>query len=101
MAPGWFDPDSIGQVGIVVRDLEASMERYRSTLGIGNWQVKINSAPPLRCLYRGRPASYRAKVAIARVGHLNLELIQYLEGDSIHRDFLESRGEGIEHLGIY
>ncbi len=101
MISGLPEPASIGQVGIVVRDLEAALERYWRILGIGPWHIKTNSAPPLRCVYRGRPSSYRARVAIASVGGLCLELIQYLQGDSIHRDFLNSRGEGIEHLGIY
>jgi hypothetical protein len=30
-----------------------------------------------------------------------MELIQYLAGDTIHRDFLESGREGIEHVGTF
>lgn len=90
-----------GHVGIVVRDIDAAMERYWRILRIGPWGVHTNSAPPIKCLYRGRPASYRVKVANARVGPLTVELIQYLGGDTIHGDFVASRGEGIEHLGVY
>ncbi len=92
----------IGQLGIVVRDIQASMEHYWRDLGIGPWKVYTNGSPPLRNVtYYGRPASYRVRVALAHTESMVFELIQYLEGDSIHRDFLAAQGEGIEHVGIY
>ena len=30
-----------------------------------------------------------------------MELIEYIEGDTIHRDFLASGREGVEHLGVF
>jgi len=33
-------------------------------------------------------------------GNLELELIQPLEGQAIHTEFLQSRGEGMHHLGF-
>jgi catechol 2,3-dioxygenase-like lactoylglutathione lyase family enzyme len=92
----------IGQVGIVVRDIKASMEHYWRALGIGPWKVYTNGAPPLRNVtYYGAPASYRVRVALAHTESMVFELIQYLEGDSIHRDFLATHGEGVEHMGVY
>lgn len=34
-------------------------------------------------------------------GQVQVELIEYIEGDTIHRDFLASGREGIEHVGIF
>ncbi len=89
----------VGQLGIVVRDIQASMEQYWHVLGIGPWKVYTNSPP--RVTYHGRPASYRVRVALAQTETMVYELLQYLEGDSIHRDFLAAQGEGIEHVGFY
>jgi catechol 2,3-dioxygenase-like lactoylglutathione lyase family enzyme len=91
----------IGQVGLVVRDLEGAMEGFWRTFGIGPWKVYTNSAPPLRCSYRGRPVSYRMRVALAQSGPLVIELLQYLDGECLHRDFMETGRDGLEHLGIY
>ena len=33
-------------------------------------------------------------------GNTELELIQPIEGKSIHKDFLETRGEGLHHFGF-
>lgn len=92
----------VGQLGIVVRDIQTSMEHYWRVLGVGPWKVYTNGPPPLRNVtYYGRPASYRVRVALANTESMVVELIQYLEGDSIHRDFLAAQGEGIEHVGVY
>ncbi len=91
----------VGQLGIVVRDIQASMEQYWRILGIGPWRVYTNGPQLRNVTYHGRPASYRVRVALAHAESMVYELIQYLEGESIHRDFLAARGEGIEHVGIY
>lgn len=101
MATPPLDLSRIGQIGMVVRDLDAAMEGFWRTAGVGPWKVYTNSAPPLKCFYRGRPVAYRARVALAQSGPMVVELIQLLEGEGVHREFLESGREGVEHLGIY
>jgi hypothetical protein len=92
---------AISQVGVVVRDLEAAMENYWRTAGIGPWNVYTAGAPPLRCTYHGHPASYKVRLATATAGPVHMELIEYISGDTIHRDFVASGREGVEHVGIY
>jgi hypothetical protein len=92
---------TIGQVSSVVNNLETAMDGYISAVGIGPWNVYTNSAPPLRCSYHGRPANYKVRVAIARSEQVQMELIEYLEGESIHRDFLASGRIGVEHVGVF
>lgn len=101
MVPGGLGLSRVDQVCFVVRDLEAAMERYWRTLGIGPWKVRTSGAPPLRATYRGRPCSYRARIAMAQAGPVILELVQHLEGESIYRDILAERGESFHHLGVY
>jgi methylmalonyl-CoA/ethylmalonyl-CoA epimerase len=96
-----LDLTRIDQVGFLVPDLQAAMEGYWRAFGIGPWRVYTNSAPPLRCMYRGEPTSYTMKVALANSGPLVIELLQYVDGDTVHREFLESGRQGLEHLGIY
>jgi methylmalonyl-CoA/ethylmalonyl-CoA epimerase len=92
---------TIGQVSSVVKNLETAMDGFMQTTGIGPWNIYTNSAPPLRCIYHGHPANYKVRVAIARWGQVQMELIEYLEGDSIHRDFLASGHGGVEHIGVF
>jgi len=94
-------PIVIQQVGLVVRDLEKAMQNYCRTAGLGPWNVYTTGAPPLSCVYHGHPASYQIRMATAKSGPLQVELIEYISGDTIHRDFLASGREGIEHVGVF
>ena len=37
-------------------------------------------------------------LAFVELGPIELELVQPLRGDSIYRDFLETKGQGLHHL---
>lgn len=85
------------QIGIVVRDLEVAIAHYRRLLGIGPFLQIATS-------YEGRYRDWRGTIAnrnaFARLGEVQLELVQPERGDGNAREWLESRGEGIFHLGF-
>ncbi len=92
----------INQVGLVVKDLQKSMEHYWNDFGIGPWEVFTFEHPLVQNMtIKGEPAQYRMKLALARMGKVTIELIQPLEGDTTYKEFLEKKGEGIHHLGIF
>lgn len=81
----------VAQVGIVVRDIEKTMDFYTSAFGFGPWTVFDEIANP----------AFKVKIALAQSGQLQFELIQILEGKSLHSRFLEEKGEGLHHLGFF
>ena len=92
---------NICQVGMVVRDLDASIRKFES-LGIGPWQrFGFDASEVPGTLYRGKPADFKLKVAMTRLGSWELELLQPVEGDSIYDEFLEEHGEALHHLGAF
>ncbi len=91
---------NISQVGIIVRDLEATMERCWRILGIGPWKVYTSKAPPVKCTYQGEAIDYEARIAIAQAGPVLLELIQPISGESTYKDFLDRHGEGVHHIAV-
>ena len=88
----------VQQVGIVVKDMDRAIEYYASTFGIGPFRVIDGSMEGV--LWRGKPINAKLKVAFARSGTLQVELIQPVEGKNIYTEFLESNGEGLHHLGF-
>ena len=92
---------AIGQIALVVKDIDVAMESYWRTAGIGPWKIYTTGAPPLNCVYHGQPANYKIKLATAISGSVQMELIEYISGDTIHRDFLASERKGVEHVGIF
>jgi methylmalonyl-CoA/ethylmalonyl-CoA epimerase len=86
-------------VGVVVRDIEKTIKRLES-LGIGPFK---NDPPPTfagKMLFRGRPYDPNIKVFKAGIGDIELELFENVKGDSPWKEFLDSKGEGIHHIGF-
>jgi methylmalonyl-CoA/ethylmalonyl-CoA epimerase len=87
-------------IGVVVRDMKTAIDRL-TVLGIGPFKPRI-LPPDARETYRGKPfiPSRRVAIQITQIGNVELELIQPIDGESPHQEFLEQRGEGVQHLGF-
>ena len=96
-----FGGRPVGQVGIIVRDLEGALERYSSLWGLGPWAGFLYGPGTVPTLtYRGEPGRYSMRIALAGQGP-QVELLEPLEGPSIYEEWLESRPEGLHHVGVY
>ncbi len=89
----------VDQIGIVVRDVEATARAYEAFFGEGAFNIIEGEAPAT--LGDGRTTHIRGRLGFAHLGPLQIELIQILEGESVHVDYLKQHGEGIHHLGRY
>lgn len=85
----------IDQVGFVVRDIDKAIAHYDALFGpFTRMDAKVPAAQ-----YRGREASCELKLAFGRSGDVEIELIQWLSGESPHREFIESHREGgMQHV---
>ena len=88
----------LSHIGIVVRDLEKAMEYYTSIFGLGPFTTEVYDLKSF--IYRGKTASARVKAAIAHSGSVFIELVQVLEGETVHTEFLRERGEGLQHVAF-
>jgi 4-hydroxyphenylpyruvate dioxygenase-like putative hemolysin len=43
---------------------------------------------------------YNLRIMVTRIGSVDLQLIQPGEGESLYKDHLEKKGEGVYHLGF-
>ena len=89
----------INQVCVVVRDLDKAVEYYEA-LGIGPFR-SYDIMGVDREVY-GKPAGdVKNRVKYAQIGQVHFELLQPVSGESLQAEFLETRGEGIHHLGFF
>ena len=88
----------INQIGIVVRDLQSAVDFYQA-LGFGPFQ--IIERPEETCELHGEQSRFQIRTALCSAGTVQLEIIQVLSGKNAHSEFLETRGEGVHHVGIY
>jgi len=89
----------VSQVGVVVKDMQKAVDYYFSIFGIGPFTVYEWS--PDKHWVMEEPSPLKLRMGKAMWGDLELELIQVLEGKSLHTDFLETWGEGLHHLGFH
>jgi methylmalonyl-CoA/ethylmalonyl-CoA epimerase len=91
----------LAHIGLVVRDMDKTIARL-TALGIGPFTPRILPSDAQET-YRGKPfvPSQRVIIQITHIGDMELELIQPINGESPHQEFLEQKGEGIQHLGFF
>jgi len=87
MASNWeFD-----HMGVVVRDVDEAVEYYQS-LGI------VDKATD-RITMEGKKAKLVGR--FIHIGSLRIEFWQPVRGETVQQEFLNSRGEGVNHLAFH
>lgn len=82
---------SINQIGYVVRDIDAAMDRWVRH-GVGPW-FYIGDVTVDYFRYRGADSDLKMSVALANSGDLQLELIQQRnDAPPMYKDFLDRAG---------
>jgi catechol 2,3-dioxygenase-like lactoylglutathione lyase family enzyme len=88
----------LAQIGIYVKDMDKSIERFESLFGIGPWLVLEGDTE--YCLDRGCEVTVRGRIAMGYTGRIQLELINIVAGSNLYLDTLGGLEEGIHHLGF-
>ena len=82
------------QIGFVVNDLEQAIAQYQPIFGeFSRMDASVTAAD-----YRGSPADAELKLAFAQSGQLQIELIQWVSGDSPHKEFIDKAQQGMHHI---
>lgn len=89
----------IDHMGFLVRDLDKAIKSLES-LGIGPFkEIEMETI-----IYRemfGRPADWKLRAAVVKLDPgVKIELIQPLEKADLLQDFLDKKGEGINHVAF-
>ena len=93
-----FDPSTLCQVAIVVKSVDDAVKFYTEVFGIGPFEIMEVNFPS--ATYYGEKGGYRGKRGFAKLGPVTLELIELMDGKTVHEDFLKEKGEGVHHLGF-
>ena len=73
---------AVSQVGVVVEDLDRAASFLESNFGLGPFRVEEGEAPNV--WDRGEEKRIKARLGFATLGQVELELIEIVEGDSVH-----------------
>jgi methylmalonyl-CoA/ethylmalonyl-CoA epimerase len=85
----------IDHISYAVKDIDQVVEAWSRLYGMGPWTFKENGGLDAK----GRP--WKIRMAFAKVGPLEIELVQCLEGRIFQSKFIDKWGEGLHHLGFF
>jgi catechol 2,3-dioxygenase-like lactoylglutathione lyase family enzyme len=89
------------QVAIVVRDVDASSKRWAELLGVPVPAIRTTRpGHEVKMIYRGKPSDGQVKLAFINLGQVVLELLQPVGEGTSWKEYLDEKGEGVQHLGF-
>jgi len=91
-------PESFSQIGVVVKNIDETIKYYEEAFGFGPFEIRYVDYST--ATYYGKVAGYRGKRAFFNLGPVQIELIELLDGKTIHESFLKEKGEGLHHIGF-
>jgi catechol 2,3-dioxygenase-like lactoylglutathione lyase family enzyme len=89
------------QLAYVVSDLDAAVRHWSDVLGIGPWSVWTMTGDRIHdTRWRGQPAEFGIRHALAWAGEQQFELVEPLHGPGIFPEQLVAGGgDGASHIG--
>jgi catechol 2,3-dioxygenase-like lactoylglutathione lyase family enzyme len=87
-------------IGWVVRDCAAAQQELTAKLGAGPFVSAGEESRFDKTLVHGKPVPFSLRVAFGPLGGVLLELLEPLDGNSPHAEFLAAHGEGPHHLAF-
>ncbi|MFP6663593.1 MAG: VOC family protein [Deltaproteobacteria bacterium] len=84
----------VDQVAWLVHDIDKALLSFEPIFGaFTRMESEIQGS-----IFRGKKTDMKLDIAFGKSGELEIELIAVLKGDGPHREFLDSRGEGVHHI---
>ncbi|MBO7710249.1 MAG: VOC family protein [Lachnospiraceae bacterium] len=86
---------------VIVDDIQKAIHGYEMFTGTPVAKLKQTGEPEsAKVMYMGRPTPARAWQTFFNVGDLRVEILQPDDHPSTWREFLDSCGQGIHHVGF-
>ena len=89
----------LSHIAVVVRDMDTTVKRLES-LGIGPFEVATLPPGADGMFFHDKPLDAELIELKTKIGGIKLELFEPGEGESPHKEYLDSKGEGIHHIGF-
>jgi len=88
----------ISQLGYVFKDVEKQAKIMEQIYGM---KFTLSETPNQKFIIRGEEVEIHLKWGFARTLDSQIELIQWVSGDCLYKEFLEEGREGLHHIGIF
>lgn len=97
-----LETKTVAQIAFVVKDIEKASAAWAEVLGIDPPKPFVSASFPGRpTTFHGTVTNAEAKLAFIKMDNIELELIEPLGEGSTWKEFLDTYGEGIHHIGFW
>lgn len=97
-----LDSNKIIQITVVVRDIEKTATNIAKLFGMDLPEIfPMEKLGEIYAEFEGKPTTASIRIANFSMSDVTLELIEPDEQPSTFRAFLDEKGEGIHHFGIF
>jgi methylmalonyl-CoA/ethylmalonyl-CoA epimerase len=86
-------------ITIVVNDIKKT-QRYYESIGIGPWVEYPPMVEYTKLNVIEKEGFLDTRIICAQIGDLQLQIVQPGKGNTIYKEFLEDKGEGVFHIGF-
>jgi len=89
------------QIGVVVNNVDETVIHYQEILGLYDWHINyVDTQKGIGAEFRtrNREVNVKAKIAWITIGHVELELIEPQDENSVYAEFLKEKGPGVHHV---
>jgi len=89
----------VDQLGYVYKDIQKQAKIMESLFNVPKFIFMNEASDTFK--YRGRDSKMTSIIAISRMGNTQIELIQWIDGNSTYKEFLDQGKEGLHHIATY
>lgn len=93
--------DTVVQIAVVVRDLDAAADAYCSLLGVEKPTVLQEGKPEVtQVVYRAEPTEAKCRFLFIKTPLIEIELIEPGDSPSTWKEHLDTKGESVHHIAF-
>ena len=99
----YHDPGlkKVVQIAVVVSDIEASSKLWAELLGMPVPEIRTTRpGNEVKQIYRGKPSEGQVKLTFFNLGQVVIELLQPISDGTSWKEWLDKKGEGVQHIGF-
>jgi len=86
----------IFQLGYVYRDIEKQAKILEEVWRMPKFTFLEENTNEV--IYRGEKSTYTTRIAFSRYFGKQIELIEWISGEGIHKEFIDNGNEGFQHI---
>lgn len=88
----------IDQLGYVYKDIKAQAELLEDLYHLPKFAIMDNEHT---VQFRGKESPLKLKFGFSRLFGIQIELIQWVEGDCVFKEFIDQGREGLQHVSVF